>query len=177
MFFDEVPNLTKAFPTHFLEPCLYEGAGVTINRIQNPSDYVFMSGFFDGNNEMRLLRRDGKIITRWTMRFSEIFPDPDHLLHPPATDWNTYIHGACLLPDGSVVFNFEYGGLVKLDRAGNVVWTLPRETHHSLERAEKADSRCAGDDGKRMSRSPVFRRLSRLTTKILYCESLNRVPL
>lgn len=137
VFFEEVPNLTKAFPTHFLEPCLYDGAGVTINRIQNPSDYVFMSGFFDGNNEMRLLRRDGKIITRWTVRFSEIFPDPDHLLHPPATDWNTYIHGACLLPDGSVVFNFEYGGLVKLDRAGNVVWTLPRETHHSLERAEK----------------------------------------
>ena len=35
-----------------------------------------------------------------------------------------------------MVFNFELGGSVKLDRCGGLVWALSRETHHSLERAE-----------------------------------------
>src|SRR3546814_10625734 len=39
------------------------------------------------------------------------------------------------MPDGSVVFNFENGGLVRLDRCGGVRWTLDQATHHSVERA------------------------------------------
>ncbi len=46
------------------------------------------------------------------------------------------IHGQVILPDGSVVFNFEYGGSVKMGRCGDVIWTLEHPTHHSLERAE-----------------------------------------
>jgi hypothetical protein len=55
---------------------------------------------------------------------------------PPSTDWNIDTHGAVALPDGSIVFSFEYGGLVKLDRCGNVLWTLPAPSHHSVELAE-----------------------------------------
>jgi len=58
------------------------------------------------------------------------------LINPPVTDWNADIHGALILSDGSVVFNFEYGGLVKLDRCGKVLWTLDKITHHSVEVAE-----------------------------------------
>ena len=58
------------------------------------------------------------------------------MINPPKTDWNIDIHGALALPDGSVVFNFDFGGLVKLDRCGNVVWTVARTTHHSVELAE-----------------------------------------
>lgn len=51
----------------------------------------------------------------------------------PRSDWNAEVHGALALPDGSVVFNFDYVGTVKLDRCGEVEWTLPRSTHHSVE--------------------------------------------
>jgi hypothetical protein len=54
----------------------------------------------------------------------------------PATDWNIDTHGALALPDGSVIFNFEWGGLVKLDRCGQPVWELARQTHHSVIQAE-----------------------------------------
>jgi hypothetical protein len=46
------------------------------------------------------------------------------------------MHGIVGMPDGSVVFNFDYAGLARLDRCGKVVWALQHRTHHSVERAE-----------------------------------------
>jgi hypothetical protein len=123
-------------PEHFLQWSRQPGDGVTINLRPDDGALILLSGFFDGGNELRLIRRDGSVVRRWPVKFSELFPAPDHLRHPPATDWNIDLHGALVLPDGSPVFNFEYGGLVKLDRCGNVAWTLAHETHHSVERAE-----------------------------------------
>ena len=134
---EEAPTLTKSRPSHFLQPARYKGSGVTVNDPANSEDEVILlSGFFDNNNELRLIRRDGSVIKRWPVRYSELFPDTGHMTNPPATDWNIDLHGALILPDGSVVFNFEYGGLVKLDRCGNVVWKLSERTHHSVEIAE-----------------------------------------
>ncbi len=128
---------TRMKPDPFLHPARYSGHGVTVNDVpEYVQGFVFLSGFFDDSNELRLIRRDGAIVARWPVRFSEIFPDTSHIREPPQTDWNTETHGAVALPDGSVVFNFEYHGLVKLDRCGNLVWTLARQTHHSVERAE-----------------------------------------
>lgn len=96
---------------------------------------TFLSGFFVDTNEMRLVGVDGKVIHRWPVRFSEIFKDPRHIrpvVLVPATDWNIDIHGALPLPDGSVVFNFEYGGLARIGRCGDVQWAIPRMTHHSV---------------------------------------------
>lgn len=135
--YNEIPILTKTHPRHFLQPARYEGKGVTVNTTAgDEEELIFLSGFFENNNELRLIRRDGTIVARWPVSFSEIFPDTSHLKYPPITDWNIDTHGALVLPDGSVVFNFEYGGLVKLDRCGNVVWKLARQSHHSVELAE-----------------------------------------
>jgi hypothetical protein len=124
-------------PKHFIHSARHEGEGVTVNDARDDEEQlILLSGFFAETNELRLIRRDGTIVARWPVRFSEIFPDTSHLLDPPATDWNVDTHGALALADGSVVFNFDYSGLVKLDRCGNVVWTLARQSHHSVERAE-----------------------------------------
>jgi Arylsulfotransferase (ASST) len=134
---DEAPTLTKVNPTHFLQPARHDGSGVTVNNLaEDNGDLILLSGFFEESNELRLIRHNGDPVARWPVRFSEIFPAPSHMSAPPATDWNIDLHGALALPDGSVVFNFEFGGLVKLDRCGDIVWTLPRETHHSVERDE-----------------------------------------
>lgn len=130
-------TLTKAKPEGFLEPARYDGEGVTVNEVPGDrNELILLSGFFEESNELRLIRRDGTVVARWQVRFSEIFKDTSHLYRPPETDWNVDIHGALILPDGSVIFNFEYSGLVKLDRCGDVIWALSRETHHSVERAE-----------------------------------------
>jgi len=135
--FWESPTLLKIRPEHFLQPAHYQGSGVTVNNVHDREEQVvFMSGFFNNTNELRLIRRNGDIVARWPVQFSKIFPNPTHLPEPPKTNWNVDTHGALALPDGSVVFNFEYSGLVKLDRCDRVVWTLARMTTHSVERAE-----------------------------------------
>jgi hypothetical protein len=135
--FLEKDNILKTRPAYFLRPARYDGSGVTVNKTHSDSEtLVLVSGFFEDNNELRLIRRNGEIVARWIAEFSEIFPDTSHLKSPPTTDWNIEIHGALALSDGSVVFNFQIGGLVKLDRCGDLVWTLPLPAHHSVELAE-----------------------------------------
>jgi hypothetical protein len=135
---DERENLTGTRPKYFLAPARHEGSGVTVNEPTNSDadQLILLSGFFDGGNELRLIQKDGEVMARWPVKFSEIFLTTDHVQYPPATDWNIDLHGAVALPNGSVVFNFEYGGLVKLDRCGNTVWKLAVPSHHSVEIAE-----------------------------------------
>lgn len=125
-------------PDYLLQPARHEGDGVTINNVTDNGELIMLSGFFreDNAHEVRLIRRDGTLVNRWPVYFSKTFPNPDHLGNPPASDWNADTHGALVLPDGSVIFNFEYNGLAKLDRCGNTIWALGHETHHSVELAE-----------------------------------------
>ncbi|WP_298976309.1 arylsulfotransferase family protein [uncultured Roseobacter sp.] len=123
-------------PVHFLQPARHQGSGVITNTRPDDGMLIFVSGFFDGGNEMRLMQRDGTVVARWPVRFSEHFPDPSFLPQPPQSDWNVDLHGALVNPDGSVVFNYEYSGSVKLSPCGDVLWTLDHPTHHSVETAE-----------------------------------------
>ena len=137
LIYHERTNLAQTRPEHFLQPARYDGDGVTVNTVaEDEKSFLFLLGFFKDTNELRLIARDGSLVARWPVRYSEIFTDVSHLERPPVTHWNTETHGALILPDGSIVFNFEYAGLVKLDRCGRVLWTLPLRTHHSVEHAE-----------------------------------------
>jgi hypothetical protein len=134
----DASTIAGIHPTHFLQPARSQAAGITVNEAADDDGLVLLSGFFDDSNELRLIRRDGSLVNRWRVRFSELFPDVRHIRdrEPPSTDWNIDTHGAVALPDGSMVFNFEYAGLVKLDRCGHPLWTVRQQTHHSVERAE-----------------------------------------
>lgn len=124
-------------PTEFLEPVRYAGTGVTVNTHDaSVAPLTLLTGLFEGDNQVRLIRADGTVIRKWPVRFFDFFPDPVHIApaaNRPASNWNAAVHGAHLLPDGSVVMNFTYKGTVKLDRCGRTQWVLPRMTHHSVE--------------------------------------------
>ena len=85
--YNERETLAEIKPVHFLKPGRYDGTGVTVNAVAHDQedDLVLLSGFFGDSNELRLIRRDGGIVVRWPVRFSEIFPDPSHLPVPPET--------------------------------------------------------------------------------------------
>jgi hypothetical protein len=137
LVYSEFENLgTAGEPIHFLQPSRKPGTGVTVNKRANDGNLVLLSSFFDGGNEIRLLRRDGSLVARWPVSFSAHFPDVSHLKAPPQTDRNVDLHGVLIQPDGSVVLNYEYSGTVKLSRCGETVWTLAHPTHHSIEFAE-----------------------------------------
>lgn len=135
--FQAVGETSLLEPDHLLQPSRGQGAGVTVNRRAADGALILLAGFFEKSNELRLVRRDGSIVRRWPVSFSRLFPDDSHMSDDvrPATDWNIDLHGALALPDGSILFNFEYGGLARLDRCGRTVWTLAHMTHHSIEPA------------------------------------------
>jgi hypothetical protein len=137
LVFKEASTLSKIHPAHYLQPVRYDGAGVTVNDFgDSEEELILLSGFFNDSNELRLMQRDGTIVNRWIVSFKKIFPNKSHFRFYPSTEWNVDIHGSIILEDGSVVFNFENYGLVKLKKNGDVCWTLSRYNHHSIERAE-----------------------------------------
>jgi hypothetical protein len=77
------------------------------------------------------------VLHRWHTTFSEVFPEHSHLLWK-APDAFIVWHGAWLLEDGGILFNFQDksfpygGGLVRLDRDSRIVWSLPLNTHHDV---------------------------------------------
>jgi hypothetical protein len=89
---------------------------------------------------VKVMDLNGRTLHEWSIDWFTIWPDAKHV-----PDWmvprsrpGVTIHGAVIMENGDLVFNFEYLGLVRLDLQGKVVWRLPYQTHHSIEK---------GDDG------------------------------
>lgn len=126
-------------PTGFLAKARYDGENTTIYlEDKMDSGLTLLSGFFGDLPGLRLVRHDGTVVNEWPASYSSLFPDATYIepeSSRPATDWNAAVHGMHLNPDGSVVFNFDGKGTVKLDRCGKPVWTLERMTHHSIDEA------------------------------------------
>lgn len=90
----------------------------------------------DGNNRQfaEIIDEGGEPVHRWNLDWFELWPDADHLDDDvkPKSPPGAVVHGFLLMNNGDLVFNYEVLGMVRLDLDGNVVWRLPRQTHHSL---------------------------------------------
>ncbi|MEO0479162.1 MAG: arylsulfotransferase family protein [Planctomycetota bacterium] len=86
----------------------------------------------------RLIDAEGKVLGHYVTDPFEIWPEN------PYTDGlkdlfyiqSNYIHGTWLFPDGDLLFNIEYLGLVRMAPDGTVRWKSGRRTHHSIARNE-----------------------------------------
>lgn len=122
-------------PTKHLDPLRTERAGlITYVPERAYPGVTLMTGLFGNEVALSLRAMDGTELHRWPAPFSRHFPDASHLESDqiPLNDWDTHLHGAVMHEDGSVIFNYEYMGTVKLDRCGEVVWRVPLRTHHSM---------------------------------------------
>jgi len=89
----------------------------------------------DNTLSIKVVDFDGSVVQRWAIEWSAIWGDGAAHLNPkdvPHTRPGTHIHGAEILDNGDVVFNFEGLGLQRLDACGNVKWRLAERTHHSI---------------------------------------------
>lgn len=127
-------------PDGFLAERRYEGSSVvTYDEDAASPGYTLLSGFFEDLPEIRLIRLDGSVIRRWPISYLSLYPNLDHIFpenERPTSDWNAAIHGMNISPDGSLIFSMDGKGTTKLDKCGSPLWTLPRMTHHSIDRAE-----------------------------------------
>jgi hypothetical protein len=136
---EEAQVLMGVRPTWHVRPARYDGDGVTVMQEDRMAPGItLVVGMFDGENQLRLIEPDGTPVRIWPAFYTEIFPRGHYPgpVYAPQTDWNAQIHGSLALPNGSVVFNFDYAGAVKFDRCGGVEWVLPLSTHHSIERSQ-----------------------------------------
>jgi hypothetical protein len=121
-------------PEKFLSPArLAPASGQADPAPDSDSGQTLLTGFFNDRSGLRLVDHSGRTLHEWSASYLEVFPDPTHLDSVPKHDWDVHLHGAVLYPNGDVVFNFEWAGLVRLDRCSKVLWKLARQTHHSME--------------------------------------------
>ncbi|TWX73068.1 arylsulfotransferase family protein [Colwellia sp. C1TZA3] len=90
---------------------------------------------------IKVIDKHGVTVHTWKLNWFEIWPDATHIPKKmiPKNLPGTHIHGSKLLANGDILFNFENLGLVRLDICGNVVWKLPRLTHHSINQSSSGD--------------------------------------
>jgi len=106
-----------------------------IRRLDKAFDGLTLVTRVTGNGELRaeIIDMTGRVQHVWNIDWFEIWPEMSHAPdRKPIERPGTHIHGAIVLPNGDLVFNFEHLGLVRLDRSGHPVWKLPYQTHHSI---------------------------------------------
>lgn len=85
-----------------------------------------------------VIEADGSVIHHWSLDWFDIWPEANHLpdyLNPKEPP-GSHIHGMVLMKDGSLVFNYDGLGMVRVDANSEVIWRLPYRTHHSLYQSE-----------------------------------------
>lgn len=77
-----------------------------------------------------------KNVHHWDIDWFTLWPDAKHIpkKYLPKSKPGTHVHGAVVMENGDLIFNFEHIGLVRIDKKGKVVWRLPYQTHHSIHR-------------------------------------------
>lgn len=89
----------------------------------------------DQRLEAEIIELDGAPVQSWSIDWFDLWPDAEHVpdIFVPKQQPGTHIHGAVIMDNGDLVFNFEYQGLMRLDLCGDVAWRLAYQTHHSID--------------------------------------------
>ncbi len=89
----------------------------------------------DSRLVVELTDMGGNVINKWDVDWFKVWSEEAiHLSKSerPKSRPGTHIHGAVLTAQGELIFNYEYLGLVKMDKQGKVLWKVPRKTHHAV---------------------------------------------
>lgn len=130
----------KGRTPEFLSPAVYEKEGVDVCLSEQVCPGVtLVTGYWkEGENwdvGIHLIDSQGNILHKWCCNPRDIWSTSPHQdVNEPyiVSEKKTYVHGTLLLPNGEVIFNLEYFGLVKLNSKSEVIWKLPYRTHHSI---------------------------------------------
>lgn len=122
-----------------LQPKIYDRVGVRIAEPESvqPGMTLVLSLWeeFDWRPGAKLIDVHGRTLHAWEIDGGRLFPDPPQ--HRTKRDPNrTNAHGVHLFPNGDIVLNVSYVGVVRLDACGRDLWLLPAGNHHSIARAE-----------------------------------------
>jgi hypothetical protein len=84
--------------------------------------------------QLKIVDMAGNTVHSWHTNWFDVWTDATHLPPEdvPKSMPGGHLHGALLLPDGDVVFNYSKLGSVRMGLCGEIRWKLPYQTHHSV---------------------------------------------
>jgi len=119
----------------YFKPAIYPHRPAIYNSGQACEGLNLVTSITAGRKiSAKIMDLDGKSIHEWIVDWFKIWPDAKHVpgRFLPQSRPGTFIHGAVVMENGDLVFNFEWLGLVRIDIQGKVVWRLPYQTHHAV---------------------------------------------
>ncbi len=104
-------------------------SGVTVHSKAETSPGL--SFYSSGHGpEAFLMDMGGRVLHRWRKDFEEIWPDAVKDRGKLGAKWWRRVY---LYPNGDLLAIFEGLGLIKLDKASEVIWARKNSAHHDLE--------------------------------------------
>lgn len=82
---------------------------------------------------VRVITRAGEVVQEWKIPWGDVWANGEGSFptgRRPAA--NMYLHGFDILPDGSIVANFEHLSTFRMNVCGEVVWKHDNLGHHSV---------------------------------------------
>ncbi len=133
-------------------------AGVQAPRpnATRPSQTLITSSWVEDGDwkvGLKLIDPNGIVLHEWLIDRRSLFQDR---FSPRRSVLDTEIHGSTLLPNGDVLINLAYVGLVRVDACGTVLWTLKEGAHHSIVRAADGSFWVPGVHQRRRSKSTHY---------------------
>jgi hypothetical protein len=124
-----------------LPPYLYQTEYLTKVPVYDPAaannGLSFVAAAIEDRKlSARVIDMNGEIVHQWVIDWFDLWSDATHISETdaayPQMRPGTMIHGAVLLENGDLIFNFNHLGMIRLDPCGNVVWRLGYRTHHKI---------------------------------------------
>lgn len=91
------------------------------------------------NSRIDLLDMQRKVVHRWTVSFSKIWPTAPHLEDRQISDKETYVMACHLYANGDLLVVFHHHarnitgyGLAKVDKDSNLIWRYDGLVHHDV---------------------------------------------
>lgn len=122
--------------SELLAPIVHAGTGVTLHEAGRAGEgLTLLQGLLPGGPQVRLVDMRGNELHRWEIDFFEAWEDPDHIVpqeNVPKSDLNYHTQGFAVDPDGSLLATVGGKGAIRMDRCGNILWTIDRMIHHAV---------------------------------------------
>jgi hypothetical protein len=136
---------------HFLNKARNADSGVTVYEpgMTQPGVTLVTGYWREGTvwqPTIRLLDFDANVLHEWPIHPEVIWPQSPHNDRISGTynKSDNYVHGSRLLPDGDIVFNIEYLGMVRMNACGEVRWQVSHRLHHSIDQDDAGNFWAAG---------------------------------
>lgn len=122
-------------PPHHVFPKVYNRSGAkTLDAEKLQPGVTLLSSYwseFDWHTGIKIIDSSGKVLHQWRADPEKIWPE-----RVGTGIEARFVHGTYLFPDGDILFNIEYEGLVMMDACGDIKWKLGIRTNHSITRDE-----------------------------------------